>query len=109
MKYLLSTGLSTDKFEYYIIDLFKLYLTIYPKDIPFSPNIGFNFSLTNIKKDELLDEVKNRVNSLIDSIKNKFKKTLTITIKSLDLIDETKIKLIIDVNKVESDEIMVDI
>jgi hypothetical protein len=42
-------------------------------------------------------------------IKEKFTKTLDIKIVSLDLIDETKVKLVISVNQVESDDILVDI
>lgn len=108
-KFLLSTGSSTDKLEYYIIDLFKLYLTVYPEDIPGAPEIGFDFSLTNVKKDELDVEIENRINKFINKIKDKFSQNLTINIKSLELIDETRIRLIINVNKVESDEILIDI
>ena len=43
-RYLLSTGASTTEIEKYVLDLFKLYIQIYPGDIPGS-NIGFNFIL----------------------------------------------------------------
>lgn len=109
MKYLLSTGGSTNKVEYYIIDLFKLYLSIYPKDIPNAQQIGFDFILTDVKKDELLDKIKYRVNVLIDKIKNKFSNSLTITINSLELVDQSKVKLVIDVNQIKSDEIEINI
>ena len=49
-KYLLSTGLITDKVEIYVLDLFKLHLSVYPKDIPGINNIGFDFIITNTKK-----------------------------------------------------------
>ena len=105
MKYLLSTGMSTDKVEYYIIDLFKLYLNIWPNDIPNSPNLGFDFILTDVKKDELVSTVKSRVNQLIDKIRNKF----TIELVSVEIIDQTKVKITINVNQVRSEEITVDI
>lgn len=109
MKYLLSTGQTTDKVEYYIIDLFKLYLKIWPNDIPHNENIGFDFILTDVKKDELIRTIENRVNSLVNKIKNKFKKDLSIDIESIEVIDETRVKLIINVNQIQSDDILVDI
>ena len=53
MNYLLSTGQITNQVEYYIIDLFKLYLNIWPKDIPGASKIGFNFIFTNKNKREI--------------------------------------------------------
>lgn len=110
MKYLLSTGLSTDKVEYYIIDLFKLYLNIWPKDIPNSPDIGFDFILTDVKKDELVNTVRSRVEGLINKIKGKFRnyRTLSIAIESIEIIDQTRIKVTINVNQVKSEEILID-
>ena len=109
MKYLLSNGSSTSRVEYYIIDLFKLYLNIYPNDIPNSPNIGFDFILTDVKKDELVRNVRNRVEILVNKIKDRFTKTLSIEIESIEIIDETKVKLVINVNQVQSDDIVVNI
>lgn len=109
MKYLLSTGESTNLPEYYIIDLFKLYLSIYPGDIPGASGIGFNFLFTGVKKTEIVDEIKSRINSLITKIRSKFSSNPNIQIVSLDLVDETKVKLVISVNQIESDEISVDI
>lgn len=96
-RYLLTNGESTDKMEVYILDLFKLYLSIHPNDIPHS-EIGFDFNLTDIRKDELLNEVKSRVNNLVKVFKNKFKE-YSITVSEISLINEEKIKLILDVNK----------
>lgn len=109
MNYLLSTGQITNQVEYYIIDLFKVHLNIWPKDIPGAPKIGFNFIFTDTKKKNLASEIRSRIDSLISKIKDKFTKTLDIKIVSLDLIDETKVKLVISVNQVESDDILVDI
>ena len=44
-KYLLSTGTATDRLEYYVLDLFRLYLKIYPGDIPGASGLGFDFNL----------------------------------------------------------------
>lgn len=109
MKYLLSTGSSTNKVEYYIIDLFKLYLNIWPGDIPNASQIGFDFILTDIKKDEIVNTIKYRIEKLIDKIKNKFTKSLSIDIESLEMIDQTKVKLVINVNKIQSDDIVINI
>lgn len=109
MRYLLSTGESTNLPEYYIIDLFKLYLKIYPDDIPGASQVGFNFIFTNIKKNQILNEIRGRIDSLISKIKSKFSSNPNIEIVSLELIDETRVKLVISVNQVQSEEIEVDI
>lgn len=106
-KYLLSTGLVTNKIEYYILDLFKLHLSIYPKDIPGAEDIGFNFIITNTKKDELYSEVNTRIQELINRFKKKFT-GINIQLENSALIDETKLKLVISVNEV-SDTISIDL
>ena len=95
-KYLLSTGESTTRIERYILDLFKLNLQIYPGDIPGS-KLGFDFILTDTKKDELLGEIRSRVNSLIGKLQEKFDK-MEINVSSSDLIDEERVKLTVNVN-----------
>lgn len=96
-KYLLSTGASTTKVEKYILDLFRVYFNIYPGDIPNS-NIGFNLVLTDTKKDELLEELRGRVDNLIIRIRDRFLGSLNITIENLALISETRARLEISVN-----------
>lgn len=99
-KYLLSTGESTTKIEKYILDLFRLYINIWPSDIPGRSDIGFDFILTDTKKDELANEVRSRVRDLVNKIEKKFSSTrnLEIQIKGIDIIDEERAKVIIDVN-----------
>lgn len=109
MNYLLSTGQSTNKIEYYIIDLFRLYLHIWPNDIPGADQIGFDFIFNNTKKKDIISDIKSRINTLIVKIKGKFSQKIEITLISLELLDETKVKLIISVNQIQSDEILVDI
>ena len=106
-QYLLSTGLLTSRVEYYIIDLFKLYLSIYPGDIPGFPSLGFDFIITNTKKDELKAEIKNRLEGLIKKIKNSV--SADIKISEAYLVSDDVLKLIIEVNDVKSDEIFVDL
>lgn len=106
-KYLLSTGLLTDRVEYYIIDLFKLYLSIYPGDIPGFPSLGFDFIITNTMKDELKTEIRKRLEDLIKKIKNTV--SADIKISEAYLVSEDVLKLIIEVNDVKSEEILVDL
>ena len=94
-KYLLSTGKSTTKIEDYIIDLFKLNLLIWPGDIPNS-SIGFDFIFTNSKKDELQRDIRNRVDFLVSKIQDKFK-GIEMKVTGIDLIDETRVLITIDV------------
>lgn len=95
-KYLLSTGSTTTKIERYILDVFKLNLQVYPGDIPGS-DVGFNFILTNTKKDELLGDIRNRVSGLVDKVQKQFEK-IDIQVTSIDLIDEERVRVIITVN-----------
>ena len=106
MRFLLSTGLSTDKIEYYVLDLFKLHLNILPGDIPTASSLGFNFNMVNVFKDNLESELKNRISTLILNIQKRFDpNSVKIAIKSLNLINETQALLVVSVNGVESDEI----
>ena len=88
---------------------FQTLLKYLAKGYSGASKIGFNFIFTNTKKKDLASEITGRVEQLITKIKEKFTKTLDIKIVSLDLIDETKVKLVISVNQVESDDILVDI
>lgn len=109
MKYLLSTGQSTEKIEYYVIDLFKLYLHIWPNDIPNAQSIGFDFIMTDVKKAEVVDTITDRVNKLVSKIGNMFSGSVNINTESIELIDETKVKITINVNQIKSEEILIDI
>ena len=107
-KYILSTGITTDMVEYYIIDLFKLYLSVYPGDIPNAEYIGFDFIITDTKKADLANDIKRRVDVLISKIQERVS-GVTISLVELALVNETTVKIIIDVNQVKSDEILVDL
>ena len=106
-RYLLSTGASTTEIEKYVLDLFKLYIQIYPGDIPGS-NVGFNFIFTNVKKDEVVTEIRSRVSSLISKIKDQFSTTLDIQATAIDLIDEERVLITINVNNI-SDSVIVNL
>ena len=105
-KYLLTTGETTTKVEDYIIDLFRLYLTIYPGDIPYRETLGVNFNLAGTLKDELPSKLEIEVNSLIDRIRDKVGNA-TIEIESLKLIDEGQAELVLKVNQKVSDNIII--
>lgn len=96
-KFLLSTGMTTTKVEEYILDLFELYLTVNPGDIPFKPEIGFNFTLTNVMKDDLEREIVYRLNSLVERIKSHIP-SVPISAESIQLIDEQRVRVILKIN-----------
>jgi hypothetical protein len=97
-KYLLSTGKSTTQVEKYILDLFKLNLKIWPGDIPGLPKVGFDFILTDTKKDEIIDEVRYRVRTLVDRLKERFSnQKIDIEVSSIDLIDSERVSVVINV------------
>lgn len=110
MRFLLSTGKSTDKVELYVVDLFKLYLNVYPNDIPGDPELGFKFIMTDTFKDDLVTELRNRLVILIARLQKRFDtKKVTISLKTLEVISETQAKLVISVNKFTSEEIFLNL
>lgn len=109
MKYLLSTGETTEKTEYYILDLFRISLSVYPEDIIGAPGIGFNFLFNDIKKDEIVSEIKSRVSQLAQGIRNKFSSSkYNIEVSEIEILDESRVRITIDVNE-ESDTITLDV
>lgn len=98
MKYLLSTGKITTRIEYYILDLFRLNLTVLPKDPPIDSSvIGFNYSMSGLTKDQIETEVKSRINSLVSKIRDRFPE-IDIQTTYLSIIDESRVDLTITVN-----------
>ena len=109
-RYLLSNGRSTTKAEEYIIDLFRIYLTVYPGDIPHYKKLGFDFLLTDITKDGMTEAVKGKVTSLVSKIQDSLpNQKYTITISELDLIDEETVRLVIDVSGYKSEDIYINL
>ena len=89
-KYLLSSGQSTGRLEEYIIDLFKLNLLIWPDDIPNSV-IGFNFILSDTKKDEVMGVIRSRLNDLCGRLQTQL--GVTITIESIEFLSDSRAKI----------------
>lgn len=101
-KYLLSTGYTTSDVCSYIIDLFRIALTVYPKDIPHAPEIGFDFNLSGVFKDELKSELQKRLSDLVSRISERTSNG-NIQIESLELISETEACLTLRVNNIKSE------
>lgn len=108
IKYLLSNGQSTSKVEEYILDLVDIYLKVNPGDIPHRDDLGMNFTLTNVMKDDLEGEISYRINSLVDKIKSRVP-GVAIGIDSISLIDEQRIRLVLRVNGVATDNYFIDL
>ena len=107
-RYLLSNGQATTKAEEYIIDLFRIYLTVYPGDIPHYEKLGFDFLLTNVTKDRMTEAVKVKVESLVSKIQDSVpNQKYTISISELDLLDEETVRLVIDVSGTKSEDIYI--
>ena len=100
MKYILSSGRSTTRVEEYMIDLFKLYLTIYPGDIPGAPEYGFDFNLLGVYRQDLPNELKSKVSELVRKVNSRFSGGVSLVILSLDLVDETKARLVVSAGEV---------
>lgn len=98
-KYLLSNGYSTDKIEVYILDLFRVYLLTNYNDIPHS-NIGFDFTFTDVKKNELRSVLEARITRLVN-IFSKSYPNYKISVDDITLISETRVKLTVSINKIK--------
>ena len=109
MKYLLSTGQLTEKFEYYVLDLFRLYLQIYPGDIPGDSSIGFNFILTDTYKADLIQEIRSRISGLVSQFRRKFNDSVEITLTECSMIDEKLVKIVVSVDNIKSEEMILNI
>ena len=108
-KYLLSTGKVTEKIEYYILDLFRLYLSIYPKDIPGADKIGFDFNVTNTFKADLADEVTSRVKDLVARLRERFTEGIEIELILCELLDETRVRIVVSCGEIKGEEIVIGI
>ena len=104
MKYMLSSGRGTTRIEEYLIDLFKLHLKIYPGDIPGALEYGFDFNLQGVYQNELPAELKQRIGSLIQKINSRFSNGyVKMTVESLELISETKARLVVSAGDLRDD------
>lgn len=107
--YLLSNGTSTSRLEYYIMDLIKMSLIIYPEDIPGASYMGFDFIITNTMKSDLESEVNNRINSLLEKIASRFRSGVDISLESMRILSNNVVKVVIRVNELLSEEIDINI
>ena len=96
-QYLLSDGSSTRKIEKYIIDLFRLNLHILPNDIPGS-DIGFNLIITDTKKDEMVLELRSRLEVLLKQVSKRFGDSFQGDIDGIEIISNNNIKVTINIS-----------
>lgn len=101
MKYLLSTGEATDKKEKYCLDLFRIYLTIFPEDIPGNEDIGFDFRISQTTEATLESTIRFKIKQIIDKIKRQFP-NLEMTLDRLQVFSKTYAKATITVNDSET-------
>ena len=92
--YVLSTGEITKKEERYVLDLFKIFLRLYPLDVPGS-DVGFDYFLGDTKKDELKGKILRKAQELVSKVKEKAPKNVDMSIESIDILSysEATIKI----------------
>lgn len=108
-KYLLSTGTATDRLEYYVLDLFRLYLKIYPGDIPGASGLGFDFNLGDTRKADIPSVVSSRMLDLVNKIQARFTGGIKISLDSVEIIDETRARIVVTVNNSVTEDIYVNL
>ena len=96
-KLVLSTGEITGRVEKYVMDLFQIHLHVYEGDVPFS-DIGFNFQLGDVKKDELLQVIKNKATNLCKKVSSLSPQGVSIELESVSLVGKDRAVLSIRVN-----------
>ena len=96
MKYVLSNGKTTKDLSAYIVDLFRIYMTVYKEDIPGS-NIGFDFILSDVKKDELVKVINEKSTALVGIISDRVKAIsgTTIRLESIERVEVDRFLLVI--------------
>ena len=101
--YILSSGKSTDRVEDYLLDLFELYLKIYPGDVPGVPEFGFDFNLLGVMKEDLPKEIKSRVAGLVNKVNSRFSAGIKLEVVSLEIISETKARVTVQAGQSRSE------
>lgn len=96
-KLVLSTGEITGRVEKYVMDLFQIHLRIYEGDVPFN-NIGFDFLLGDVKKDELLGVIQSKAIDLCRKVSSLSPQGVKINLESVSLLSEDRAVLSIRVN-----------
>lgn len=96
-KLVLSTGEITGRVEKYVMDLFQIHLRVFEGDVPLS-EVGFDFQLGDVKKDELLRAVQNRAVDLCRKVSTLSPQGVKIELESVSLVSEDRAVLSIRVN-----------
>jgi hypothetical protein len=96
-KLVLSTGEITGRVEKYVMDLFQMNLHVYEGDVPFS-DIGFNFQLGDVKKDELLRVIREKAYGLCKKVSQMSPMGVKVEIESINLLSEDRAVLSVRVN-----------
>lgn len=94
MKYVLSTGKTTKDINLYIIDLFRIFTTVYKDDIPGS-DIGYDFILSDVKKDELVKVVNEKCTSIVSLISDRVKAIsgVTVNLSSIERVESGRFSI----------------
>lgn len=108
-KYLLSTGIATDKFDEYVVDLFRLYLQVWPGEIPGMPKLGFDFILTDVRKPDLKETVSSRLSTLANTLEERLGSNVSIRIDDISIVSESKVKITITVNNTTTSDFEVEV
>ena len=64
--------------------------------------------MNDVKKDELVSEIRNRLENLVTKIQKQFQ-GVQMSITNIELLNETTLSLVINVNQTRSDVIFVDL
>ena len=96
-KLVLSTGEITGRVEKYVMDLFQINLRVNEGDVPFS-DIGFDFQLGDVKKDELINIIRQKAFDLCRKVSSMSPQGVKVDLESVSLVSENRAVLSVRVN-----------
>lgn len=96
IKYLLSTGKTTDDKVEYLEDLFRLHFSIHPKDIPGAGWIGVRLNISGFRKSDIIPTIKSEISTFLSKTAERLK-LQKVELSNLEVIDETLVTVSISV------------
>lgn len=106
--FVLSDGRVTADIPEYVLDLFRLVLSVLPGDIPGLPDFGFDFRFAGVPSADLPEKVEFRAKALVEQIGKSFP-THSIELTDLEVIDSRTVRLEVTIDGSSSSSIYIDI
>lgn len=98
MKYLLTDGSTTSKIEVYVLDLFKLFMTVHTGDIIMNRSFGGEFSFSGVTNSTARIDVESKAEKIISQIKKSIPSTVILNLVGVQFVSPTEVSVSININ-----------